>query len=129
MELTGPSIFSMMMKSAALAAGTMLLPAGGVDGVVSDGSGRDGITELYTFTAEFDVIADAFLYRNGGFHAAQITDGSEPETEEASGPEEGAGTGLIAFDPQSEAPDDVRLIFHAPDYAQEDILFVRTDEP
>ena len=75
------------------------------------------------------MIADAFLYRNGGFHAAQITDGSEPETEEAAEPEEGAGTGLIAFDPQSEAPDDVRLICHAPDYAQEDILFVRTDEP
>lgn len=97
MELTGPSIFSMMMKSAALAAGTMLLPAG---------------------AQETEIVPEA---------AAEAVTEAAPE--EASGPEEGAGTGLIAFDPQSEAPDDVRLIFHAPDYAQEDILFVRTDEP
>ena len=107
-----------------------LNPEGGFDGVVSDGGGRDGSTELYTFTAEYDVIAEAFLYRNGSFKAARITDGSETEAEEpADETEEAAdgGSGLIAFDPASETPEDLKLIFHDPGYTDEDITFVRAE--
>ena len=104
-----------------------LNPEGGFDGVVSDGSGRDGVTQLYTFTAEFDVISNAFIYQNGGFHAAQITDGSEPETEEPAEAAEGTSTGLIGFDPMSESPEDLKLILHDLNYAEEDITFVRAE--
>ena len=102
-------------------------PEGGFDGVVSDAGGRNGITGLYTFTAEYDVISEAFTYQNGGFHAAKITDGSEPEAEksEAAAEEDGKEKGLIAFDPASEGPEDLKLIFHDPSYAEKDIVFVR----
>ena len=102
-----------------------LNPAGGFDGVVSDAGGRDGMTELYSFRAEYDVIAEAFIYQNGAFTAAKITDGSETESEDAAGDTEGAGNGLIAFDPASESPEDLKLIFHDLAYAEEDIIFVR----
>lgn len=102
-----------------------LNPEGGFDGIVSDGSGRDGIIQLYTFTAEFDAISNAYIYQNGGFHTAQITDGSEPEKEGPAEAAEGTGTGLIAFDPASEIPEDLKLLFHDPSYTDEDITFVR----
>ena len=56
--------------------------------------------------------------------AAQITDGSETEAEK---PAEDGGTGLIAFDPASESPEDLKLIFHDPGYTDEDIIFVRAE--
>ena len=102
-----------------------LNPEGGFDGVVSDGSGKDGVTQLYTFTAEYDAISGAFMYRNGSFEAAQITDGSEPETEEPAETAEGEGTGLIAFDPASEGIENLKLIFHDLGYTEEDIVFAR----
>lgn len=104
-----------------------LNPAGGFDGIVSDAGGRNGLIDLYKFTAEYDVISEAFIYQNGGFHTAQITDGSEPETDEPAETAEGTGTGLIAFDPASESPEDMKLLFHDPAYAEEDIIFVRPE--
>ena len=104
-----------------------LNPEGGFDGVVSGGGGRDGITELYTFTAEYDAISEAFKFRNGSFQAAQITDGSETEAEKPAEGAEDGGTGLIAFDPASESPEDLKLIFHDPGYTDEDIIFVRAE--
>ena len=102
-----------------------LNPEGGFDGTVSDGSGRDGSAALYTFTAEYDVISEAFLYHDGTSHTAQITDGSGAETEEPSEKAEGTGTGLITFDPVSEGTEDLKLIFHDPGYTEKDITFVR----
>ena len=59
--------------------------------------------------------------------AAQITDGSEPETEEPAEAAEGTSTGLIGFDPMSESPEDLKLILHDLNYAEEDITFVRAE--
>ena len=67
------------------------------------------------------------MYRNGSFEAAQITDGSEPETEEPAETAEGEGTGLIAFDPASEGIENLKLIFHDLVYSEEDIVFARAE--
>lgn len=103
-----------------------LNPEGGFDGVISDGSGKDGTTQIYTFHAFYDVISEAFKYNDGGFHAAAITDGTE---EEAPAEEEaGTGEGLVAFDPASASEEDLQLILHDLGYADEDVTFVKAAE-
>ena len=109
-----------------------LNPEGGFDGVISDGSGKDGATQIYTFHAFYDVISEAFKYNDGGFHKVAITDGTEEEAaaEETSPAEEEAGTGegLVAFDPASASEEDLQLILHDLGYADEDVTFVKAAE-
>ena len=102
-----------------------LNPEGGFDGVISDGSGKDGVTQIYTFHAFYDVISEAFKYNDGGFHAAAITDGTE---EEAPAEEAGTGEGLVAIDPSSPSEEDLQLILHDLGYADENVTFVKAAE-
>ncbi len=102
-------------------------PQGGFDGVISDGSGQDGITQIYTFHANYDVISEAFKYRDGGFHDVAITDGSEEEAPAEEEAEAGTGEGLVAFDPAS-SEEDLQLILHDLGYAEEDVTFVKAAE-
>jgi len=103
-----------------------LTPAqdGGFDVVVSDGSGRDGKTSLYTMTMYFDALKGAFVYRNGEELAAAIT-GEEAEavtgdttaealTESAQdeNPDEAEGeSGYVSFEPLSENEADLSLVW------------------
>ena len=102
-------------------------PQGGFDGVISDGSGKDGTTQIYTFHANYDVISEAFKYRDGGFHDVAITDGSEEEAPADEEAEAGTGEGLVAFDPAS-SEEDLQLILHDLGYAEEDVTFVKAAE-
>ena len=73
---------------------------GGLDMVMSDGSGKDGKTSFYTMTARFDAVKDALVYNNGTEHEAAITDGSGDETEADA--EQGTGAGMFELVPDEE---------------------------
>ena len=67
---------------------------GGLDMVMSDGSGRDGKTSFYTMTAYYDAVMRALVYNNGTFHeGVAITDGSQEQTE--SDTQQGSGIGTM----------------------------------
>lgn len=67
---------------------------GGLDIVISDGSGKDGTTSFYTMTAYYDVIKNVLVYQNGTEHEdAVITDGSEEQTE--ADEQQGNGAGIL----------------------------------
>ncbi len=104
-----------------------LNPAGGFDGMISDGSGRDGKTAIYTFTAGYDIISRALKYKDGGFHETAITTGEE-ETEAPAAESSGGAEGLIAFDPASEDEEHLQLILHDEKYTGgEDMTFVKAE--
>ena len=103
-----------------------LHPEGGFSAVISDGSGRDGKTAIYTFTCRYDAISEALKFKDGGFHEAAIT--GEEETEAPSDETPGGSEGLLAFDPASEGEENVQLILHDTEYTGgTDMTFVKAE--
>ena len=103
---------------------------GGIDVVVSDGSGKDGVTEFYTMTVYYDAIRDALFYNNGTSHTAAITDGSEEDTEAAApadDSEESADAGFGALRLESETDEEDDLIIYWDDLSSnaDTVAFVR----
>ena len=71
---------------------------GGLDMVMSDGSGRDGKSSFYTMTAYYDAVMRALVYNNGTFHeGVAITDGSQEQTESDTQQGSGIGTMEVIF--------------------------------
>ncbi len=67
----------------------------GFDVTVSDGSGRDGKTQLYLFTAYYDAVEEGLIYRDGTTVEAAISGEDEKEAEPAA--KTGDGSGVIRF--------------------------------
>lgn len=77
-------------------------PDGGLSFVISDGSGRDGSTTIYTMTAYYDAVKEALVYWDGQEQTAAIE--TEISAEPAEGEEQaaGEGTGLFAIELQED---------------------------
>ena len=107
-----------------LTAGT----GGGIDVVISDGSGRDGMTGFYTMTVYYDAIKEALIYNNGTAHFDRITDQTEmaDEADEGDGEPSGEG-GYGALRLESESGEAEDLIIYWDDLSSENetIAFVR----
>ena len=76
---------------------------GGLRFVVSDGSGKDGMTSFYKMTAYYDAIEEALVYWDGEKVTAAIETEGETEAESELAKSTGEGTGLFALMKQ---PDD-----------------------
>lgn len=88
----------------------MTIALDGVDGfdvTVSDGSGRDGAQELYTFTAYYDAVEDALVYFDGTKVLAEITE--EPEGEAAE--KDGSGSGRIELQAAGDSETELNLLW------------------
>lgn len=79
----------------------------GFDVTVSDGSGKDGKTELYAFTAYYDAIAEGLIYRDGTTVEAEITAGDETEAEVFE--KTGDGSGIIMIGTMEDNDDEIEL--------------------
>ena len=89
---------------------------GGLDVVISDGSGRDGMTSFNTMTAFYDVIREDLVYRNGAQVTGAITDGEGQEAAEETAAEdssgsEARGTGSFHLDVSSESEEEHAIVW------------------
>lgn len=75
---------------------------GGLAFVISDGSGRDGMTTFYTMTAYYDAVQDNLVYWDGSEVTVAIGTGEEVGTVQDETAETGEGTGLFALELQED---------------------------
>ena len=98
---------------------------GGLDMVMSDGSGKDGKTSFYTMTAYFDAVKKALVYNNGTSHEdVAITDGSQEQTESDTQQGNGIGTMEVIFSEDGAAVEQINWTNQDGGVA----VFVRTPE-
>ncbi len=93
---------------------------------VSDGSGQDGLTSVYTMTVYPDALTGTLVYKNGGSHTVAVTDSEEAAAEDTM--EEGSDEGYLMYQAE-EGSEELQILWvQGTEADAAGTLFVRAEE-